>query len=194
MFHHDRKAFEAGLAAKTTREKKELGYGLINYPWNRIVRTQLLLEKDIFFGPTTVQNDVQYHWDSITCAHSVEFFDKPVALHRKSPDMKQITNVASKERLSTIWSVQLTDRILRRRGFYRKEWRISAWFKFVNHITEWSKKMVPDDHITLYNEQVRKLKLEIPYHRPASAAVQLDGTDDDETKALLALHVLHDER
>ena len=41
-------------------EKKDT-YVLIIYPWNRIVRTGLLHEHDVFFDPARVHKEVQFH-------------------------------------------------------------------------------------------------------------------------------------
>ena len=54
-------------------EKKDT-YVLIIYPWNRIVRTGLLHEHDVFFSPTRVNNDVQFHGHGIKLAVSIGFF------------------------------------------------------------------------------------------------------------------------
>jgi hypothetical protein len=52
--------FELQQSAITRVEDVKRGaYRLINYPWNRIIKTQVLRSKGIFFGPTPVHNDVQ---------------------------------------------------------------------------------------------------------------------------------------
>lgn len=115
-------------ANSAVQDLKKRAYPLINYPWNRIIKTQVLRSKDIFFGPTPVHNDVQFHWHTVTAAKTVAFFDKPVCIHRKAPGMKQITNIATRDRIEAI---RMTDRVLLHNFFFDQDEGIKElWAKF----------------------------------------------------------------
>ena len=54
---------------------KEEIHKTINYPWNRIISSKLMAQKSIYFGPTKIHNDIQYHWSSIYHAKNIGFSD-----------------------------------------------------------------------------------------------------------------------
>src|SRR5690606_16177596 len=56
---------------------------LINYPWVRIIKTDLLHDENIYFGATVVHNDIPFHWHSLVTAKNIGLLDKAVCVHRK---------------------------------------------------------------------------------------------------------------
>lgn len=168
MWPGDEKLWHTGLANEKKNlskeqlllRNKEAAFGITNYPWIRLIRTKMLQEAHILFGPTPVHNDVQFHWHSIAVAKSVVFFDKPVCLHRKNPSMKQITNIATKDRVALVDALRLTDLMLQRCGFY--DGPASAQFvqvliDFIKHLVQWAKKLVPEECKDLYGLRTRAL-------------------------------------
>ena len=166
MWPGDQKAWTQGLlmsganaGTDADTKRKAAAFKLTNYPWIRIIRTAVLQSGRIWFGPTPVHNDVQYHWTSIAsvAAQSIAFFDRPVCLHRKNPQMKQITNIATRDRLAVVDAVRLTDLMLQRCGrchFYSDDGNaqfVGIWAEFVKNLVSWATKLVPKACKPLYS-------------------------------------------
>jgi hypothetical protein len=157
MWPPDQKYWAQGEANRAAEPKlklyrnKKAALMLTNYPWIRIIRTDILQAGQIFFGPTPVHNDVQFHWLSIARARSIEFFHKPVCLHRKNPTMHQITNIASKDRLAVVDALRLTDLMLQRcKCFFSHEELRPLWSAFAKKLLQWAKNLVPKECKALY--------------------------------------------
>ena len=126
---------------------------LVNYPWNRLARSELLHDERIFFGTTQVQNDVQYHWHVLSAARRVAFLTAtaaPVCYHKKfvGTSRMQLTKVKSASRLEMFWAMQATHRILCQGVPHVLEDGIGtmpAWRYFVRKTIEWARnsKLVP---------------------------------------------------
>ena len=106
-----------------------------------------------FFGTTTVQNDVQYHWHVLTSAKRVAFLAAnaaPVCYHKKFVSSKrmQLTKIKSASRLEMFWALQVTHRILCLGVTHKLEdepGTIQAWQTFVRRTIAWARnnKLVP---------------------------------------------------
>ena len=127
---------------------------LVNYPWNRLARSELLQAERIFFGTTQVQNDVQYHWHVLSAARRVAFLAAtaaPVCYHKKfvGTSRMQLTKVKSSSRLEMFWALQATHRILCQRVLNVLEedgpGTMPAWQHFVSKTMVWARnnKLVP---------------------------------------------------
>lgn len=141
MFDADRDLWKQAAGARTGAEKQSLAARLINYPWNRIIRTTLLHDANIFFGATVVHNDVLFHWHSIASASSIEFFDAEVCVHRKFAIRKQVTNVNDARRMAVLEALRDTHARISHLDHYddvRDE-----WVKFAAHLLSWAQSRVP---------------------------------------------------
>lgn len=134
---------------------------LVNYPWNRIVRTQLIHENNIFFGTTLVQNDVQYHWHTLSVARKVAFLEHdsaPVTYHKKfvGSSRMQVTKVRSPKRLEMIWALQATHRVLANSGttFCDDAPTMRIWYQFVRKVFTWAKnnKLIPKANLHQFRQ------------------------------------------
>ena len=57
---------------------------MVNFPWNKLYRTAHVRKHNITFGDSLVQNDVQFHWMTLTLAISVRFWsDSPVVFYKR---------------------------------------------------------------------------------------------------------------
>ena len=127
---------------------------LVNYPWNRLARSEFLQAERIFFGTTQVQNDVQYHWHALSAARRVAFLAAtaaPVCYHKKfvGTSRMQLTKVKSSSRLEMFWALQATHRILCQSVPHALEddpGKMQAWRQFVGEAIEWARnsKLVPE--------------------------------------------------
>lgn len=141
MFDADQKIFEKILNAKSQRERAKAASALINYPWNRIIKTQLLHDENIFFGPTIVHNDIPYHWHSIVASKNIGIFEKPVCTHRKFSARSQITNINDSRRMMVFEALRHTlSAVSRYEAFndIRPEWS-----KFSKDLLKWAEGRIP---------------------------------------------------
>lgn len=141
MFDADRDLWKQAAEARTEADKESLAARLINYPWNRIIRTTLLHDANIFFGATVVHNDVLFHWHSIASASAIEFFDAEVCVHRKFAIRKQVTNVNDARRMAVLEALRDTHARISHLDHYddvREE-----WVKFAAHLLSWAQGRVP---------------------------------------------------
>lgn len=154
MFDADRDLWKQAESAKTGPEKENLAVRLINYPWNRIIRTTLLHDANIFFGATVVHNDVLFHWHSIVSANAIEFFDVEVCVHKKFAVRQQVTNVNDGRRMAVLEALRDThSRIshLDHYGDVRDEWQ-----QFAAHLLTWAQERIPAE---LQGEYARRRAL-----------------------------------
>ncbi|MGX1934361.1 glycosyltransferase [Microbacterium resistens] len=154
MFDADRDLWKQAAVASSATEKENLAARLINYPWNRIIRTSLLHDANIFFGATVVHNDVLFHWHSIVSAEAIEFFDAEVCVHRKFAVRQQVTNVNDARRMAVLEALRDTHSRISQLGNYdnvRDEWR-----RFADHLLSWAQERIPAD---LQEEYARRRAL-----------------------------------
>lgn len=151
MFDADREIWKSAENAISAVEKEQLSARLINYPWNRIIRTTLLHDANIFFGATVVHNDVLFHWHSIVSANTIEFFDAEVCVHRKFAVRQQVTNVNDSRRMAVLEALRDTHARISHLAHYddvREE-----WLKFATHLLNWAQGRVPAE---LQDEYARR--------------------------------------
>jgi hypothetical protein len=134
---------------RTTKEdlKKE-ALSLINYPWKQITSSELIFTADVFFGPTIVHNDVQFHWTSIAAANKIGvYFDKKVCTHRKfDPSVRgQLTSVKDEKRMGVFNAIHFTQRALALAGILDQDESLvlSLWKDFVQKLLKWAFKQIP---------------------------------------------------
>lgn len=159
IFNADKRAWSALKDAKDQSAKQGAAARLINYPWNRIIRTSLLREERIFFGSTPVHNDVLFHWHSIVASRKIHAVDVEVCVHRKFTKREQVTNIADARRLAVLAAlIETDDRIapLRASRHVRE-----AWIAFARHILGWAEGRVPADHLEEYRQRRAILELRL---------------------------------
>ncbi len=153
MFDADVTLWEKLGKAKENTERRQIVAGLINYPWNRIIDTDLLHDEDIFFGPTVVHNDIPYHWHSIVAARNIGHSDAVVCTHRKFNNREQITNISDHRRLTVFEALRYTqDRLTSYRTFGDIK---STWFAFSKQVIDWGRTRIPEDMGEVYGARER---------------------------------------
>jgi glycosyltransferase involved in cell wall biosynthesis len=144
---------------KTHLSQKEAALGLINYPWKQLTSSKLLFDADVFFGPTKVHNDVQFHWTSIAASKNIHFYHKEVCSHRKfdSSVRSQLTEVKNEARMSVFASLGMTQRALAKNGAFDGEEGenivFPQWRNFAIHLLKWAKSRIPKESKTLYMQK-----------------------------------------
>lgn len=144
MFNADAKLWDSFSQSDSGASLKSRVAALINYPWNRIVKTDLLHDENIFFGPTVVHNDIPYHWHSIIAAKNISYSDQEVCTHRKFSKRDQITNISDSRRLMVFEALRYTqERIMQYPEFSEIKMQ---WEEFSTGLIEWAKDKIPDEH------------------------------------------------
>jgi len=143
MWNADQELWSKLLKSKSNEEKQILSSGLINYPWNRIIKTDLLHSENIFFGKTIVHNDVPYHWHSIVSAKNIGIFDKAVCSHRKFDEREQVTNITDSRRMMVFEAYRYTNTVISRYEVYKKIFPV--WKNFIFELLDWAKQRVPEE-------------------------------------------------
>lgn len=153
MDKYDHTTWTQTVALQSNNATREAAMTLVNYPWNRLARSEVLHAERIFFGTTQVQNDVQYHWHVLSAARRVAFLAAtaaPVCYHKKfvGTSRMQLTKVKSTSRLQMFWALQATHRILCHRVPHALEedaGAMQAWRQFVGKAIGWARnsKLVP---------------------------------------------------
>ena len=160
MDKYDQATWEQMVALEFSPDAREAAMTLVNYPWNRLTRTQLLHDENgIFFGTTQVQNDVQYHWHALSVAKRVAFLSAtsaPICFHKKfvGTQRMQLTKIKSSRRLEMFWALQATHRVLCTASdpFNDDPRTMSAWGSFVNKTLVWARnsKLIPAKNLPAF--------------------------------------------
>ena len=156
MFNADAEVWQQLPEVEETEAKRSLVAGLINYPWNRIIRTTLLHDANIFFGPTIVHNDVLYHWHSILAAQSISFLEVEVCTHRKFAQRAQVTNINDERRMAVLESLRGTHLRISDLRTYRGV-AAERWQVFALHLLEWAEERIPEALKTTYRVRAAEL-------------------------------------
>ncbi|WP_447589975.1 glycosyltransferase family 2 protein [Microbacterium lacticum] len=156
MFNADADIWQQLPEATQNVEKQFLFTGLINYPWNRIIRTSLLHDANIFFGPTIVHNDVLFHWHSILSATNISYLDAAVCTHRKFAKRAQVTNIDDERRMAVLEALRGThERISDLDSYAIAE---EQWKHFALDLLDWAKGRIPAELQDTYERQAAQLR------------------------------------
>lgn len=159
MFNSDQKIWKDLLAADNNSDKKKLSAGLINYPWNRIIATDLLHNENIFFGKTVVHNDVPYHWHSIIAADNIGVFDKAVCTHRKFDEREQITNIQDSRRMMVLEAYRYTNSLISKYKDFSL--LLPVWKSFISHLLSWAEERIPNEDKDRYKSRCSEILREL---------------------------------
>lgn len=179
MFNADAAIWDDLKQTTEHKVRQKLASGLINYPWNRIIRTSLLHDSNIFFGPTVVHNDILFHWHSTLAATNIGFLDVEVCTHRKFKVRPQVTNIVDKRRMTVLDALQGThQRIsqLESYGNIRDEWA-----RFSLHLIDWARERVPKSVHATYDARAKDLTADLDGIGTLNGALNEQSTS--ETKS-----------
>jgi glycosyltransferase involved in cell wall biosynthesis len=155
MFNADAALWDSFRNAKDNTELRKIASSLINYPWNRIIKTELLHDANIFFGATVVHNDIAFHWESLLAATNIGYGDGEVCRHRKFEQRSQITNISDHRRLAAFDAMEFTHHKIVKHA--NGKYLMDVWTEFSRKLAIWVKDRVPENLQAQY--EVRKTKL-----------------------------------
>ncbi|KAL3784647.1 hypothetical protein ACHAW5_003837 [Stephanodiscus triporus] len=149
--------------------------GLINYPWKQLTASSLIDDAGVFFGPTELQNDVQFHWTSIAAAQNIYLYDRPICTHRifDSNVRKQLTQVQSPSRMSMLDAFGMTQRALALQGAFELEEGsqiFEAYKKRFETVTKWGASRVPKESLSNFIDRKNHFIKAHEEHEPQTLA------------------------
>jgi glycosyltransferase involved in cell wall biosynthesis len=81
----------------------------LNFPWNKMYRTEFLVDKGIRFSATFIHNDNLAHWMSYTQASSFVLYDRYLIGHKEDQRRTQISTIMDRRRLQLFDAFQDID-------------------------------------------------------------------------------------
>lgn len=154
MFDADTKLWRSFNTVKDNIDFRKITSLLINYPWNRIIKTDLLHDENIFFGPTVVHNDIPYHWHSIIAANNISYINEEVCTHRKFSEREQITNIHDARRLMIFEALRYSQkRMMHYHGYMEIK---SQWSDFSKKLIDWAIDRIPSNLHNSFHEHKDK--------------------------------------
>ncbi|SNR59499.1 Glycosyl transferase family 2 [Methylobacillus rhizosphaerae] len=156
MFNADEKLWSQLPKMKTNEERQKVLAQLINYPWNRIIKTDLLHDANIFFGSTVVHNDIPYHWHSIVAAKNIGYCDDFVTTHRKFSERSQITNVSDARRMAVLEALRYTYELMTHYP-QQSEDLLDSWKTFATDLLKWAKDRIPAELQETYHTKSQEI-------------------------------------
>ncbi|QKS64250.1 glycosyltransferase family 2 protein [Cupriavidus gilardii] len=163
MFDADEGLWKELKSAVTHDDRRNIVAGLINYPWNRIIKTDFLHDENIFFGPTVVHNDIPYHWHSVVAAEKITYTDEPVCTHRKFESREQITNITDRRRMMVFEALRVTQASMEKYAQFSD--LIPKWIRFSEHLIDWAERRIPKDALVEYAERAESFKRSLPVRK-----------------------------
>ncbi|WP_051172729.1 glycosyltransferase, partial [Microbacterium indicum] len=159
MFARDVEAWEKLPLSRTNAERQAFTANMINYPWTRIISTDLLHDANVFFGPTVVHNDVLYHWHSVMAATNIGFYDAIVCSHRKFKERDQVTNIKDARRMAVLEALRGTNKRISDLESYDNG--REAWQTFSLKLLDWALDLIPAELRKTYQDHAETLAAEI---------------------------------
>lgn len=81
---------------------------LVNYPWNKLYRTDFIKKNDLSFQSLPVHNDILFHWSCLLHASKVLVHHAVMTNHFVFDNRNQMTNDTSARRLAVFDALQST--------------------------------------------------------------------------------------
>jgi glycosyltransferase involved in cell wall biosynthesis len=168
MLDKDQAAWKNFRNAKSHDELRKMVAPLVPHTWTHLVKTELLHDANLFFGPSKVGNDILFHWESVLAAKNIGYGEYAVCTYRLFEQREQLSNRFDHRKLELFDALELMHRRLLRNTNGRL--LFDAWNGFVLRILKWLKTVIPEDLQPQY--EARKAKL----LNLLAAAGQQEGT------------------
>lgn len=103
MPSHEEKLWDKALAGeifrKTDARNAPSILRILNYPWNKIYRTDFFRKAGIRYSTTFVHNDNLAHWMSFVQANSFVLYGKYLIMHKQDVRRSQVSTIMDQRRL-----------------------------------------------------------------------------------------------
>ena len=134
--------------------------GFSNYPWNKLARTEHYRRSGLRYGSTPVHNDILGHWLTLLDAGSITLLDQPLCTHIVAEGGRNLTNRASRARLSLIDALDETYTALEARPEKRNRYSHHYW-DLVLRVAGWAASRITPDVMDEFNLRLQQHLLRI---------------------------------
>ncbi len=119
--------------------------GFSNYPWNKVLRTEVYRCAGLRFGTTPVHNDILGHWYSLLFARSILLLNRPICTHIVGASGQNLTNRHSDVRLALFDALDETYDLLEANPGLRNRYSHYYW-SMVLRVAGWAGSRIHPDH------------------------------------------------
>nr|WP_300315790.1 glycosyltransferase family A protein [Halomonas sp.] len=158
MNAHDQRIFDrlkvVGLEQPVNVRSVGYALELVNYPWNKLVRTDYAREISLRFSETPVHNDVFAHWQIMMNAENISFIDEKFCGHRVAIGADQITNISDSRRMSMLSVFDELHTYFSENSFLKKRF-YHFFISFKIKLFRWGHARIDDEHEEEFLEQFR---------------------------------------
>lgn len=141
--------------------------GFTNYPWNKVIRTDHYHRTGLRFGATQVHNDILGHWLTLVDADQILLMDQPLCTHIVTQGGRNLTNRASRARLSLLDALDETYSELEARPEKRRRYANHYW-DLVLRVVGWASGRITPEVRDEFNLRVQEHLMRIDlgdFHR-----------------------------
>lgn len=126
---------------------------LVNYPWNKLYRTDFIRKNNIRFQSLPVHNDILFHWSCLLQANKVLVHHATMTNHFVFDNRSQMTNDTSDRRLFVFDALQAAKEIV----FTGNRNAVPHFYQFLQVILPWALEKIDRQHIAEFVEQLQIL-------------------------------------
>lgn len=130
--------------------------GFTNYPWNKLMRTDLYREKGLKFGSTKVNNDVLGHWFGLLHARKITLINKILCTHIVLTDGTNLTNQRNALRMEMFAALHETYDLLCSMPDKRQRYAHHFW-SFTMNLAGWSRSKLGDEYLEAFRAELQRL-------------------------------------
>jgi glycosyltransferase involved in cell wall biosynthesis len=115
MLPHDERIWTQVMNGTSTRtfstEDRYQVLGLVNFPWNRLYKSEILQDARFYFPEYMIHEDIYPHWYSLLYAHNVCLHSVLIAEHFYHFDSTQMTNLFDDSRFNVFDVLELVEEL-----------------------------------------------------------------------------------
>ena len=116
---------------------------LINFPWNKISRTDHLKNNSIHFPNLRLNEDILPHWQILCASKLIMLCNESLVTHFVSPFGNNATNQATMQRLDVLTALEELSAFLR--SAQVEEYVLWSFYSFSADVLLWAKQLVPPE-------------------------------------------------
>lgn len=159
MYNSDRETWRLFSYATDNNDLRNYASKLISHPWNRIIKTELLFDANIFFGPTIFHNDLVYHWESILSAKKIGYTDDTVYTHKSIEQNNLIINTPPYNHSNLFDTLELVYNKIKKHPNGKQ--LHDTWISFASSFIEKIKDKIPQELEDQYQKRRKHLMIEL---------------------------------
>lgn len=129
--------------------------GFSNYPWNKIIRTDVYRRAGLRFGETIVHNDILGHWYVMLFARRILLVDQVVCTHIVEEGGGNLSNRQSAVRLALFDALDETYDLIESNPQWRNRYSHHYW-SLVLRTAGWAVSRISADYLDEFNLRLQE--------------------------------------